>query len=359
MPIRLNVAELHAVLKITPRDQNVLLVGTHGIGKSEILRDFYRSEGLGVTPLFLGQMADPGDLLGLPHKDPTTGRTVFLPPSFWPTKATPIALFLDELNRARPEVLQAVHELALDRTLAGRRLPAGSTVLAAVNLGEDYQVTDLDPALASRFNIYEFAPEVDEWLAWATTQQLDPRVVAFITESPGHLDGVRDKQRTDLDRTPDRRAWTRVARMVRATEEIDELVTKAIGGVVGVEAAVAFHKHCSRKGRLSGERVLNRWNAETERALDRLTVPELVPLNREILQWLEHNARELAPKKLASVLAAAERYVDYLGRVQRTEAIADLVGQLDKPHFARASAILLDSSTMLAKLERYIERVKL
>ena len=69
-----------------------------------------------------------------------------------------IVLFLDELNRARPEILQAVYDLALNRTLAGKRLPAGSIVIAAVNEGEEYQLTDLDPALVSRFNLYEFAP---------------------------------------------------------------------------------------------------------------------------------------------------------------------------------------------------------
>ena len=45
----------------------------------------------------------------------------------------PIVLFLDELNRARPEILQSVHDLALNRTLAGKRLPEGSIVVSAVN----------------------------------------------------------------------------------------------------------------------------------------------------------------------------------------------------------------------------------
>ncbi len=56
-----------------------------------------------VVAFFLGQMSDPGDLIGLMHKDEETGRSVFLPPYWWPVDGRPIVLFLDELNRARPE----------------------------------------------------------------------------------------------------------------------------------------------------------------------------------------------------------------------------------------------------------------
>ncbi len=53
--------ELLEILEITPPSQNVLLVGRHGIGKSEILTEHYTKKGLRVVALFLGQMSDPGD----------------------------------------------------------------------------------------------------------------------------------------------------------------------------------------------------------------------------------------------------------------------------------------------------------
>lgn len=124
MAIRIDVKELLEVLKLTPSEQNVLLVGKHGIGKSEIIRQFFEHDRkMPVVAFFLGQMSDPGDLIGLMHKDMETGRSVFLPPYWWPVDGRPIVLFLDELNRARPEVLQSVHELALNKTLAGRHCP--------------------------------------------------------------------------------------------------------------------------------------------------------------------------------------------------------------------------------------------
>ncbi len=67
--------ELQKILSVMPSEQNLMLVGKHGIGKSEILTRFFERQGLQVVTLFLGQMSDPGDLIGLPRMDEQTGRT--------------------------------------------------------------------------------------------------------------------------------------------------------------------------------------------------------------------------------------------------------------------------------------------
>ena len=125
--INVNTTELQQLLDITPADHNIMLVGKHGIGKSEILTEYYSRRGMKVVPLFLGQMSDPGDLIGIPNKNEETGKTEFMPPYWFPLDGKPIVLFLDELNRARPEILQTIMDLALNRTLAGRALPEGSS----------------------------------------------------------------------------------------------------------------------------------------------------------------------------------------------------------------------------------------
>ena len=73
MSIRINTTELLKILETTPANQNVMLIGKHGIGKSQILSDYFSSKGNKVVPLFLGQMSDPGDLIGLLHKNDATG----------------------------------------------------------------------------------------------------------------------------------------------------------------------------------------------------------------------------------------------------------------------------------------------
>jgi hypothetical protein len=43
--ISINTTELKSLLDITPADQNLMLVGNHGIGKSEILTEYFSGKG--------------------------------------------------------------------------------------------------------------------------------------------------------------------------------------------------------------------------------------------------------------------------------------------------------------------------
>lgn len=257
--INITTTELLSLLDITPADQNLMLVGNHGIGKSEILTEYFSGKGMKVVPLFLGQMSDPGDLIGIPNRNDTTCKTEFMPPYWFPLDGKPVVLFLDELNRARPEVLQTIMDLALNRTLAGRKLPDGSRIISAVNAGDQYQLTDLDPALVSRFNVVTFRPTVQEWLLWAEKVGVDARVRDFIRENPMWLDKNPDAKEgadTGLDKTPDRRGWKRVSDILKAAGDISPIVTKAIAAIVGPKAASALVGSISARKILSGREVL-------------------------------------------------------------------------------------------------------
>ena len=257
--INITTTELLSLLDITPTDQNLMLVGNHGIGKSEILTEYFSGKGMKVVPLFLGQMSDPGDLIGIPNRNDTTGKTEFMPPYWFPLDGKPVVLFLDELNRARPEVLQTIMDLALNRTRAGRKLPDGSRIISAVNAGDQYQLTDLDPALVSRFNVVTFRPTVQEWLLWAEKVGVDARVRDFIRENPMWLDKNPDAKEgadTGLDKTPDRRGWKRVSDILKTAGDISPIVTKAIAAIVGPKAASAVVGSVSARKILSGREVL-------------------------------------------------------------------------------------------------------
>jgi len=355
MSIRVNVKELLEILAWTPREQNVLLVGRHGLGKSEILTRFYTGVGLRVVPLFLGQMSDPGDLIGLPSKDDGAGRTRFLAPYWWPPDGEPVALFLDELNRARPEILQSVHDLALNRTLAGRTLPEGSVVAAAINAGDDYQVHELDPALASRFNIYHFAPEVAEWLAWARGEGLDARVTDFIERHHEHLDGESEDP---LEKAPDRRAWTLVARLLVGHEALTPTLAKAVAGIVGAPAALALRRFLADTAHVDPEDLLLRLDARLLAELGGLELQELLYLNRRALAWIEERAARLGPRR-ATVVRNVERYVAHLRGAGQTEVVADLINHLERAELAEASEVLLTSPALMEALADYIEKVRL
>lgn len=361
MAIRIDARELRDLLRLTPPNQNILLAGKHGIGKSQIITDYYdRERGLPVIAFFLGQMSDPGDLIGLLHKDETDGRSVFLPPYWWPVGGEPVVLFLDELNRARPELLQAVQDLALNRTLAGKRLPEGSIVVAAVNEGEEYQLTDLDPALVSRFNVYEFAPTVEDWLVWAADAGIDERVIDFIQRHHEHLDGVAATAEeytvtAGLIKTPDRRAWVKVSDFVRPHQVLEELHIKIIAGMVGSQAALAFRQAQAARMGVSAEDVLLRLGRVRAKVAD-LALQDLVVLNEQIMLYI--NSGSYPEAKVETVRKNLHGYLGLLKGAKQQEAVAHFASMTESPKYERAMGVLAESLEIITLLTDYIDGIK-
>ena len=325
MAIAINETELMTLLEVTPTWQNIMLTGRHGIGKSQILTRYFKSKGMPVKTLFLGQMSDPGDLLGLPNKDEETGKTVFMPPYWFPIDGKPIVLFLDEINRARPEILQTVMDLVLNRKLAGRELPEGSRIIAAGNDGEEYQLTDLDPALVSRFNIYTFRPTVEDWLLWATRTGLDERILNFISANPELLDRSADtKEDQGLDKDPDRRAWEKVARLMENIPNPLPVHQKVVAGIIGVQAAAQLFLSF-RKDDLSPVDLLTDFK-KAKKLLDKYELHQLSLLNDALARFFETDKADTLDREM--VRKNLKAYHDYLLKNNR-EAYAHFVSLID------------------------------
>ena len=360
MTIRIDAAELYEVLRQTPPDQNIMLVGKHGIGKSEIITRFYRDRRMDVVPFFCGQMSDPGDLIGLMHKDEESGRSVFLPPYWWPTDGNPIALFLDELNRARPEILQAVQDLALNKTLAGKKLPEGSIVIAAVNEGDEYQLTDLDPALVSRFNLYEFAPTVEDWLLWANSAGIDPRVMSFIQKNRHHLDGEGISpedagMKSGLVKNPDRRAWTRVSGFVKNIKQIGDLQIRIIAGMVGTAAALDFKNSLAAAQKVTAEQILLNFG-KYKKKLGKLSLQETILLNEQIVLWLNSDKCKADMKE--TVRGNMLAYLKELQKAKNHEPVAHIASMIQSPGFENAMGFLAESLDIITLITDYIQGIK-
>lgn len=356
--IRVNTTELIQLLDITPSSHNLMLVGRHGIGKSEILTEYFQAKGMPVVALFLGQMADPGDLIGIPNRNAATGKTEFMPPYWFPLDGKPIVLFLDELNRARPEILQTIMDLALNRKLAGRQLPEGSRIISAVNEGEQYQLTDLDPALVSRFNIVNFQPTVEEWLLWADKSDVDKRVTSFIEENSIWLDrnpDMKEGEDTGLDKTPDRRAWKRVSDIIRGSEVITPLHQKAIASIVGAKAVVAFSNCVSQQKIISGKDILFRLDKVKDK-LEKYTLHELSMVNEGIFRLLE--VEKIAEEVKPEVRRNLEAYFDLLVKT-RKEAAAHFANLSVQQTYSNAVAFIARECQVLTMtLVIYVKSIR-
>ena len=341
--MKIDSTQLKFILENTPAAQNIMLVGRHGIGKSRILEDFFAARGEKVVTLFLGQMSDPGDLIGLPHLDEATGRTEFMLPYWFPTDGKPVALFLDELNRARPEVLQTVMDLTLNRKLAGKSLPEGSRIISAVNGGSEYQLTDLDPALVSRFNIYEFAPSVEDWINWARDAGLDSRIISFIEENPELLDGDEITGGENLERSPDRRSWERLSKVIGKFEELGDEMQAMASGIVGDRAAAEFFRFVNNQ-RLPSVRELLSSN-DISSYVQNLSFTDFTQLNEAIFRWLEAQSATASDFNAANLVS----YFDYLGDNNKKELQAHFASLVSAERYPAALNFILKKAPELYK----------
>lgn len=341
MAININTEELRNLLESTPPSHNIMLSSKHGIGKSKIITDFFTAKGQKVVTLFLGQMSDPGDLIGLPDKDEETGKTIFMPPYWFPTEDQPVVLFLDELNRARPELLQTIMDLALNRKLAGRELPAGSRIVSAVNDGEEYQLTDLDPALVSRFNIYNFRPTTGEWLLWASQAGIDKHVTEFIENNNRMLDGddAATESSSSLEKTPDRRGWERVSDILKNTQTITGTTKKVVAGIVGAKAAAEFFESCNQSSVISAESVLNDFDRQKS-TLEKYPVHDMTIINESIFRCIE-NGKQGAEDKAAENLL---KYMSWLILSGKRESMAHFCSIFEGSTYTKANLFVMSKA---------------
>ena len=339
--------QLYFILENTPAEQNIMLVGKHGIGKSRILEEYYTKKGFKIVTLFLGQMSDPGDLIGLPEKDEKTGKTDFLLPYWFPTDRKPVVLFLDELNRARPEVLQTIMDLTLNRKLAGKALPLGSRIISAVNNGNEYQLTDLDPALVSRFNIYEFAPSVENWLSWAKESGIDSRITSFISENPEFLDSDASyAEAANLERTPDRRSWERTSDVIKKFPELSDIHKPIITGIIGTRATSTFFRFLIEHDVPAASEILNGDFSLVEQRLSKLAIPVMSTVNVSVFRFIENGLEEAKKKTAAKNLSA---YFEYLEKNGKREIQAHFINLCSAESFPETLVFISENCPDLYK----------
>ena len=360
MNTKINTNLLLEVLEATPSSQNIMLMGKHGIGKSQILEKFFTSKGAKVVTLFLGQMSDPGDLIGIPHKNESEGKTEFLPPYWFPTDGKPVVLFLDELNRARPEVLQTIMDLALNRKLAGKSLPEGSRIISAVNNGEEYQLTELDPALVSRFNIYEFVPSVDEWLLWANKNNIDERVIKYISANHSELDGNSNTTDNCLEKTPDRRAWQRVSDIILQKEELSEAHKSIIAGIIGQKSANRFFDFLDKNRILSASAlILGDFNLNRKK-LETYETPEFAVINDSIFPFLEKECDGICNRgKYVKMASNLSKYYDFLDEHNLREAMAHFANLFSSSTYPNTLAFIVEHcETTFKKVTEFVASLR-
>ena len=250
-------------------------------------------------------------------------------------------------------------DLALNRKLAGKNLPKGSRIIAAVNEGEEYQLTDLDPALVSRFNIFRFEPSVEEWILWAQKKNVDSRVISFIRDNGTWLDkdpSQEEGEDTGLDKTPDRRAWKRVSDVIKGKEDIEKNDILLISSIIGVKATNIFVKKIRQKKSIEAKDLLNNFDYKVP-LLGDLSLHQFTILNEDIFSYLTSQHDSLPDrKKIGSNLG---KYVEYLKTYRKNEVLASFSHYLnDKKYEEAAQFIASEAFHVFREVVKYTSDIK-
>lgn len=283
-----------SVPKITPgRMQSVLdecfsgsipamFWGPPGVGKSDCVRAYTKKHKLGCIDIRLSQY-DPVDLRGVPRVEVLTQRvealklalsiakelnmekecldlsqqiqinmesllergntvvTQWASPSFLPMPerdGEKGILFLDEITSADGQVQAAAYQLVLDRRLGDYELPDGWLVVAAGNRPEDRAVVkDMSSALANRFCHFEVEHDLQDWIDWAFSAKVDPRVISYQRyKSGGSLYKFDPTSNDKAFPTP--RTWERVSDVLKACH--GAIPSDTVQGCVGIGEGVEF-----------------------------------------------------------------------------------------------------------------------
>jgi len=215
----------------------VMLWGPTGVGKSQIVAKIAQQHGVQLIDIRLSQM-EPTDLRGIPFR---SGQMVeWSIPSVLPDaeRHGPAGvLFLDEITSAPPTVSAAAYQLILDRRLGEYRVPDGWVIFAAGNRQGDRGVTYAMPApLANRFTHYEVEVHLDDWVNWAYSEDIDPRVIAFLRFRPDLLFSF-DAAHNPIA-FPSPRSWEYAHRALQKfdhTELLADALQACVGQAAGLE----------------------------------------------------------------------------------------------------------------------------
>jgi len=185
---------------------------------------------------------DAVDLRGIPYVEGSNGdsRTRWASPADLIPEDGSGVLCIEELPQASPTMQSALMEPLLDRTVCGKRIGDGWSIVATGNRAEDRAgARNMLTAVGSRVVIIEVDVNVDDWQTWARTEHINPMIRSFIQYRPNLLHDFEPSRQLNADP----RGWERVSIVLEDDDIPKECLLEVVKGIVGEAAAsemVAF-----------------------------------------------------------------------------------------------------------------------
>lgn len=194
-------------------------------------------------------------------------------------------IFLDELNRARQDVLQAAFELVLDRTINNQKLPDDVFILTACNPSTaNYDTNALeDDALKARFMHLQVKSNTEDWLTWAgeytddakSNKRVHPNVLTYILETPADLNAKKSEEDGSLEDWigeihPVPRRWELVSVLEQKAAKLsDQILSECFNGLLGSKVGTKYWSVRKTTERPISLKDLLEWSKETKEKVAR------------------------------------------------------------------------------------------
>jgi hypothetical protein len=321
----MDMASFKTVARRFSPEITIRIRGRHGIGKSQCVyqlasdyrSDFYKDQtnskatswsfeqGLPVVEVRLSQCTE-GDVQGLPVLD---GVKTSFKAVDWLVKCCkqPCVLFLDELNRAIPQVEQAVFQLLDSHRFGEYPLHPDTRIFVAENIGEIYQVGQVDPAELSRCAVIDLDPTVDDWLTWAK-EHCNQLLVDFIRANKNALEVDGKAMSEPQKKTPDRRAWARLDTELTRSGLYSEITSQVFyhmsASMIGLDFAQAWWDYCKNHDKMiSAEDILKSWAKCKAKLGDDVAAEKFIELVNKLGDHLKKVGGNLTNQQTQQVVA--------------------------------------------------------
>lgn len=173
----MQINEARKLIDMWIQDTNLpplIMVGPAGIGKTQTVFDSCTSAEKHGEIIRVGSLDSPGDMLGLPEI--INGITTFTKVEMFERLKQGDVLFLDELNRCKPVLMDSIMQILDQKRLANYDL-SHCVILGAMNPDtDDYSVTEMDKAVIDRCLFIKVDNSVEEATSYFERAKMDPRI---------------------------------------------------------------------------------------------------------------------------------------------------------------------------------------
>lgn len=330
------------------RARPLCLMGPAGVGKTEVVRQVAREQGLAFLSYSITHHTRQS-AIGLPRLVDGTveGRRVSMTEytmseivaqvyrTMEDTRKTEGVLFLDEFNCASESLRPILLQLLQDKSFGPHAIPDGWMLVLAGNPTEyNRAASELDPVTADRLRMVHIRPDYAAWLPYAKKKGVHPVILSYLKDHRDHFylcraDGA---QGTALVTA---RAWEDLSVMLTCLEETGEQVDLPLVAqyLQSGEVARGFYQYCAQYQTMvaSGllEDALNRGEMAVN-ALSRMDFNQAWNLVSALVRRTETlcmEALELAATELVAQAALQPLLEDE--KKENVQALFDAAAQTD------------------------------